>query len=195
MMKQSKDETEAEELERLQREKEARRQMLMTNLDNAARIAGEETKLGKALLVAKQLLMAKELFNEAKNAILKAKIKAAESTGEVTKGFAKANATLNPVVIAGYAISAAGIISSIASAFKASKEAASAAGVSGGGLSNVQSNAPTFNVVGQQSAGEQAIGSRLEALADNPIKAYVVESEVTNAQQMSSQVESNASIG
>ena len=143
----------------------------------------------------KQLLLAKELVMNAKNTIMKAKMAAAESGQQVTLGFSKAAATLNPTVIAGYAVTAAGIISSIANAFKASKEAASAAGVSGGGLSNVQSNAPTFNVVGQQSAGEQAIGSRLEALADNPIKAYVVESEVTNAQQMSSQVESNASIG
>ena len=142
---------------------------------------------------AKQV--AKELFNEAKNAILKAKIKAAESTGEVTKGFAKANATLNPVVIAGYAISAAGIISSIASAFKASKEAASAAGVSGGGSMTAQTQAPSFNVVGQQSAGEQAIGSRLDALAGGALKAYVVESEVTNAQQLNNQVENTASLG
>ena len=79
-------------------------------LTTGARIAGEDTKLGKAMLVAKQLLLAKELFMEAKNAILKAKIKVTESTGEVTKGFAKANATLNPAVIAGYAVSAAGII-------------------------------------------------------------------------------------
>ena len=181
-----------EEIEKL------RKQELQAQLDvfdNAARIAGEETKLGKAMLVMKQLLLAKELVMNAKNTIMKAKMAAAESGQQVTLGFSKAAATLNPTVIAGYAVTAAGIISSIANAFKASKEAASAAGVSGGGLSNVQSNAPTFNVVGQQSAGEQAIGSRLEALADNPIKAYVVESEVTNAQQMSSQVESNASIG
>ena len=196
LQKQKKDETEAQELERLDREKAARTQMLMTNLDNAARIAGEETKLGKALLVAKQLLLAKELFNEAKNAIIKAKLRATESAASVTAGTAKAAATLNPVIIAGYAITAAGIISSIASAFKASKEAASAAGVSGGGgAPTVTAQAPSFNVVGQQSAGEQAIGSRLDALAGGALKAYVVEGEVTNAQQLNNQVEETASLG
>ena len=85
--------------------------------------------------------------------------------------------------------------SSIASAFKASKEAASAAGVSGGGSMTAQTQAPSFNVVGQQSAGEQAIGSRLDALAGGALKAYVVESEVTNAQQLNNQVENTASLG
>lgn len=196
LQKEKADEKEIRDNERLDREKQARTQMLMTNLDNAARIAGEETKLGKALLIAKQLLMAKELFNEAKNAIMKAKIRAAESVGSVTAGTAKAAATLNPVVIAGYAITAAGIISSIASAFKSSKEAASAAGVSGGGAApTVAAQAPSFNVVGQQSAGEQAIGSRLDALAGGALKAYVVEGEVTSAQQLSNQVEETASLG
>jgi len=196
LQKEKKDETEVQELERLEREKATRNQMLMTNLDNAARIAGEETKLGKALLIAKQLLLAKELFNEAKNAIIKAKLRATESVGSVTAGTAKAAATLNPVVIAGYAITAAGIISSIASAFKASKEASAAAGVSGGGSApTVTAQAPSFNVIGQQSAGEQAIGSRLDALAGGALKAYVVESEVTNAQQLNNQVENTASLG
>lgn len=196
IQKEKADETEAEKMERLERERLARVRMMMSNLDNAARIAGEETKLGKALLVAKQLLMAKELFMSAKNAIMEAKIKAAKSTGSVTQGFAKATATLNPAVIAGYAVSAAGIISSIASAFKASKEASSAAGVSGGGAApTVTAQAPSFNVVGQQSAGEQAIGSRLDALAGGALKAYVVEGEVTSAQQLSNQVEETASLG
>ena len=127
---------------------------------------------------------------------MEAKIKAAKSTGSVTQGFAKATATLNPAVIAGYAVSAAGIISSIASAFKASTEASSAAGVSGGGAApTVTAQAPSFNVVGQQSAGEQAIGSRLDALAGGALKAYVVEGEVTSAQQLSNQVEETASLG
>ena len=122
-------------------------------------------------------------------------IKAAQSTGEVTKGFAKANATLNPFVIAGYAISAAGIISSIASAFKATKKASQAAGVSGGGSLSAAPQAPSFNVVGQQSAGEQAIGSRLEALQGGGLKAYVVEEEITNAQQNQGAVNDAASLG
>ncbi len=184
-----------EDLERAERERKAKLQMQLDVFDNAARIAGEETKLGKAMLVAKQLLMAKELFMSAKNAIIEAKIKAAQSTGEVTKGFAKANATLNPFVIASYAVSAAGIITSIASAFKASKKASAAAGVSGGGSLSTQTQAPSFNVVGQQSAGEQAIGSRLEALQGGGLKAYVVEEEISNAQQNQSNVNDNASLG
>ena len=193
--KERKEKKSQEDLERAERERKAKLQMQLDVFDNAARIAGEDTKLGKAMLVAKQLLLAKELIMTAKNAILEAKIKAAQSTGEVTKGFAKANATLNPFVIASYAVSAAGIITSIASAFKASKKAAQAAGVSGGGSLSVAPQAPSFNVVGQQSAGEQAIGSRLEALQGGGLKAYVVEEEITNAQQNQGAVNDAASLG
>ena len=193
--KEKKDQKTEEDLEREERLRKAKLQAQLDVFDNAARIAGEDTKLGKAMLVAKQLLLAKELFMTAKNAILEAKIKAAQSTGEVTKGFAKANATLNPFVIAGYAVSAAGIISSIASAFKATKKASQAAGVSGGGSLSAAPQAPSFNVVGQQSAGEQAIGSRLEALQQGALKAYVVEEEITNAQQNQGAVNDAASLG
>ena len=77
------------------------------------------------------------------------------------------------------------------------KKTASSVGVSAGGGSapSVTTQAPSFNVVGQQSAGEQAIGSRLDALAGGALKAYVVESEVTNAQQLNNQVENTASLG
>jgi len=77
------------------------------------------------------------------------------------------------------------------------KKTASSVGVSAGGGSapSIKTQAPSFNVVGQQSSGEQAIGSKLEALAGGALKAYVVESEVTNAQQLNNQVENTASLG
>ena len=77
------------------------------------------------------------------------------------------------------------------------KKTASSVGVSAGGGSapSVTTQAPSFNVVGQQSADGMAIGSRLDALAGGALKAYVVESEVTNAQQLNNQVENTASLG
>jgi hypothetical protein len=186
---------EQEELDRLERERQAKVQMQMDVFENAANIAGRETALGKAMFVAKQILMAKELILEAKNSIKKAAIRAAESGAEVTGGFAKAAATLNPAIIAGYAVSAAGIIASISSAFKASKDAASAAGVSGGGSMSTTPIAPSFNVVGASTAGEQMIGNRLSELAGTPMRAYVVEGDVSNAQELGRRVEDTASIG
>jgi len=77
------------------------------------------------------------------------------------------------------------------------KKAAASVGASAGGGSapSVKTQAPSFNVVGQQSAGEQAIGSKLDTLAGGALKAYVVEGEVTNAQQLSNQVQETASLG
>ena len=78
------------------------------------------------------------------------------------------------------------------------KKAASSVGANSGGggsTGGVKTQAPSFNVVGQQSADGMAIGSRLEALQGGGLKAFVVEEDVTNAQQNQSNVNDNASLG
>jgi len=77
------------------------------------------------------------------------------------------------------------------------KKAASSVGASasGGSTGGIETQAPSFNVVGQQSADGIAIGSRLEALQGGGLKAYVVEEEISNAQQNQSNVNDNASLG
>ena len=77
------------------------------------------------------------------------------------------------------------------------KKAASSVGASasGGSTGGVQTQAPSFNVVGQESADSLSIGSRLEALQGGGLKAFVVEEDVTNAQQNQSNVNDNASLG
>ena len=67
---------------------EARRQSKIDTLDTISDIAGRETKLGKALLIAKALLQAKEMIMEAKGTLFTAKqsltkatVKGAEANG------------------------------------------------------------------------------------------------------------------
>jgi hypothetical protein len=170
-------------------------------LDATARIFGEQTALGKAALVAKQVLLAKELVMEAKSTIAKAKLKAAEAGGEVAKGTAKAAATLNPIVIAGWALTAAGIVATIASAFKASKQAAAEAGASGVSAPDLSSakvnapSAPAFNVIGRTDAGSQLVANAVQQSNSQPIKAFVVENEISAAQMSRQRREGQASLG
>lgn len=188
----------ADDAARVEQERKMRVQMQMDVFDNAARLFGEETALGKAMLVAKQILLAKELVMEAKSSILKAKLKAAEATAEVAKGTAKASATLNPFVIAGWAITAAGIISTIATAFKASKDAAAAAGAGGGGSvagGEPTTQAPAFNVIGQTSAGDNMIADSIMNANNKPIRAFVVEGDVSSSQELGRKANAVASIG
>ena len=135
---------------------------------------------------------------EAKSSILKAQMKAAEASGEVAKGTAKAASTLNPFVIAGWAITAAGIVSTIASAFKASKDAASAAGAGGGGSiagGQATPQAPAFNVIGQTSSGDNMIADSILSANNKPIRAFVVEGDVSSSQELGRKTNAVASIG
>lgn len=166
-------------------------------LDAAIYAAGEESKVGKALFVIKQALAIKELIYAAKNALAKAAMNAAEGTGEVAKGAAKATATLNPFIIASYAVAAAGVVASIISAFSASKRAAAQAGVSGGGGGIVSSEpkSPSFNLIGNVSAGENKIATAIGERNSEVVKAYVVSDEIQTGLALERNINQTASIG
>ena len=93
----------AEELAALE---EKKRQDRLDTFDNLIAIGGAETKFGQAMLIAKQLLLAKELIMDVKATLFAAKtsatkttIKSAEAGVEVATGTAKAAASLPlPVV-------------------------------------------------------------------------------------------------
>ena len=70
----------------------------------------------------------------------------------------------------------------------------SASGGSGGGR-GAAAQAPSFNVLGATSAGDQLIANTVAQTNSQPVKAYVVESEMTSAQSMGRNAESLASVG
>jgi hypothetical protein len=103
-------------------------------LDDLISIAGAETNVGRALLVAKQVLAAKELFLEIKRTIslaTQASARASVATREGAAQTAKIGFPQNIPMLIAYAAQAAGIIAAIRSAVKNAKSAAS--GSSGGG--------------------------------------------------------------
>lgn len=180
-------------------------------IDNASRIAGQETTIGKLLLAAKtalnireQIMNAKKTISEAKESAKRVAMKAAEGSADVAAGSAKAASSLNPLIIASYAATAIGVIASIASAVKKSKSLTGqfGGGTEGGGViaptviknQDTSSKAPSFNVIGQTTAGEQMIANTVNKNRQAPIRAYVVSDEVTNEQQLDNRVKSNASL-
>ena len=73
---------------------------------------------------------------------------------------------------------------------------ASTAGASiGSGGRGAEAQAPSFNVLGATSAGDQLIANTVAQTNSQPVKAYVVESEMTSAQSMGRNAESLASVG
>lgn len=103
----------------------------MQALDAVIAIAGAESNVGRAALIAKQILLAKELVMEAKKTITFSTLKASEATVATATGAAKTAAVgfpQNIPLLIAYAAQAAGIIAAIVSAVKGAKSAASSIG-------------------------------------------------------------------
>lgn len=175
-------------------------------LDQLISIAGAETALGKTLLIAKQVQAAAEIAI----GIAKIKFKATEVAATATLNAAQgttavatgAASTLSigfpaaiPLLIA-YAAAAVGIVASIVAAVKGSKKVASQYGgtVSGGDTSSVAApsiSAPSFNVVG--TSGENQLAQTIAGQQQQPLKAYVVSTEMSSQQALDRNIENEAS--
>ena len=178
-------------------------------LNDISSIFGAESAMGKAALIAKQLMAAQELLidlgaikSKATKAIVGSQLNAAESGGAVATGFSKTLALGFPAAIPaliGYVASAAGIVSGVMAATKKTKSVASSFGGTGGGgggsapsIPAAPSLPPAFNVVGASDTNQlaDAIGGQ----SQEPVKAYVVSGDVTSAQSMDRNIIDGASI-
>ena len=167
-------------------------------VDDAIKLAGAESKIGKALFLLKQGLALKEMIMEAKKTIAFGSIAAAKSGVAVAEGAAqtaKVGFPQNIPLLIGYAAQAAGIISAITSATGKAKSAASALGGGGGGISTLSAPSvpPAFNVVGASDSNQlaDAIGGQ----SQQPIQTFVVANDVTTAQSLQNNIVEGATIG
>ena len=177
-------------------------------LNDIVSIFGAESKMGRAALIAKQLMAAQELLidlgaikSKATKAIVGSQLNAAESGGAVATGFSKTLALGFPAAIPaliGYVASAAGIVSGVMAATKKTKSVASSFGGVGGGsvsapsIPSAPSLPPSFNVVGSSDTNQLA--SAIGGQSQEPVKAYVVSGDVTSAQSMDRNIVEGASI-
>jgi len=177
-------------------------------LNDIVSIFGAESKMGRAALIAKQLMAAQELLidlgaikSKATKAIVGSQLNAAESGGAVATGFSKTLALGFPAAIPaliGYVASAAGIVSGVMAATKKTKSVASSFGGVGGGsvsapsIPSAPSLPPSFNVVGASDTNQLA--SAIGGQSQEPVKAYVVSGDVTSAQSMDRNIVEGASI-
>ena len=179
-----------EELNRLEKE---RVDVRLKALDDLTSIANAETGIGKTLLIAKQLLMARELIMEATRTLTFSTQAAARSTIAVAEGTAqtaKIGFPQNIPMLIGYAAQAVGIISAIKSA---TSKAGGSAGNIGSGINSATSapTPPSFNLV--QGTGSNQIAQGLNN-QQQPIQAYVVSSNVTTAQSLDRNIVAGASL-
>jgi hypothetical protein len=174
--------------------------------DQAISLFGAETAAGKAAFLIKQGLALKELFMEAKKTITLASLSAAKSSTAIAEGTAqtaKIGFPQNIPMLIGYGLQAAGIVSAIGSAISKSKKVASSIGVGGSaetpsspnisaGTAPVVSTPPAFNVVGQSNVSQLA--DVISSQNKQPIKTYVVASDVSTAQSLERNIVKGASL-
>ena len=128
-------------------EEELRQKKLQGQIDSlntVVALAGAETKMGKAALIAKQLLAAKEMLidmgiikQKAIKTVATAQMDVAGSGTAIATGVAqtaKIGFPQNIPALIAYAATAAGIVGSIATAFKSTKKATSQFGGGGGSV-------------------------------------------------------------
>jgi hypothetical protein len=203
---------EEENTEKLLELEQQKRDAKQKSFDQAVKLAGADSRLGKAILLAKQLIQAKEfimdakaLIQKAKNAVTESVVTGAEAGTEVSGSVAKATNTAPPPFNIPFILAAlatgAGVMSAVKAAIGATKTAAQAAGggsTSGG--SNIQSpqaiptsSPPAFNIVGASETNQLAgvIGEQTQ----QPVKAFVVANDVTTAQSLDRNIVEGASIG
>ena len=193
------------EKERVEKEAELEKQRIAQKqaaLDAILGLVNAETAVGRAALIAKQILGAKEMIMEARKTLTFSSMAAAKSAAAVAEGTAqtaKVGFPQNIPLLISYAAQAIGIFSAIRQAVSKSKSAAAMAGVGGGGgnVGNAPSigggggSATQFNVVG--NSGVNKIAQTLGA--QQPVQAYVVANNVTTQQALDRNIVRNASIG
>lgn len=184
---------------------EKKRKFKSDTLDNLIQLGGEESKLSKALLLAKQAIALQEflidigaLQNKASITVAEANLDAAKSGSSIAAGTAetaKIGFPQNILPLLAYAGQAAGIIMAIKSAVSSTKSVASAAGGKDKGSPTIQApvqSAPAFNIVGQSDTSQLA--EAITGQSQEPMRAYVVSNDVTTAQGLERNIVEGATI-
>ncbi len=200
----------------LEKEKQielAKRQMREQTFNNAVQLAGAESRLGRTILLAKQVLLAKEAIMNFKSQVIKAtaamgnvSLTAAEAGVQTTASIAKAANVAPPPFNLPFIATALSTAISVMSAVKAAKgktkQVASTIGGAGGIDVNVpspsistpaevESMIPQFDTVG--ASGTNQLASALGGQA--PLRAFVVSGDVSTAQEMDRNIVTSASLG
>jgi len=188
---------------------ETKRMLISQGLDLAIEASGQESKIGQALFKIKQMMALAEMAMQmktymvemtmnAKKAEGKLAMDAVNQSGALSEGMAnsaKLGPPFNAIPMAIMAIQSGLMIKNMMKSKKEMKKITGrfGGGSMGGGATAPQ--APNFNVIGQTSAGDNMIADTIQGANSRPIRAFVVDKDVTSSQELSRNTETIASIG
>jgi hypothetical protein len=177
---------------------EEKNRLLKKNDEENRKIQTKKIKFERDIYMIEQGMELAKIALKAKNHMAELAMKGADSVGSATMSIGEFMRQLGPLGIAAYAVSIGGVIASIVSARKKAKaQIASISGASeaigGGGGSAPGIQAPSFNVVGATQTSQLA--QTISQAEDKPLRAYVVASDVSTAQELERSTIEGASIG
>ena len=188
---------------------ETKRQLISQGLDLAIEASGQESKIGQALFKIKQMMALAEMAMQMKAYVVEMKLSAQKAnsklemdavnqSGALSEGMANAaklGPPFNAIPMAIMAIQSGLMIKNMMKSKKEMKKITGrfGGGNMGGGATAPQ--APNFNVIGQTSADGNLIADTVAGVNNRPIRAFVVDKDVTSSQELSRNTEAIASIG
>ena len=173
--------------------------LLKKNDSETRKVRTKQIKFEREMM---QIEMAMELFKiglKMKNAMTTVMVDASGAISKSTMSIGAFMNQLGPFGIAAYAASIGGVIATIVSARKKAKQQIQAlsnqslAVGGGGGGSTPSIQAPAFNVVGATQTSQLA--QTIAGAEDKPLRAYVVSSDISTAQELERSTIQGASIG
>jgi len=180
-------------------------------LDTASEIAGKETAIARALqaiklaiqlseLASKMGLIKQGLMARAQGAQVEANIDGAKVGTATASGMAESSKVgfpWNIITMASYALQAVSLVKAFTGSKKKLNSITSSVGggSGGGGASPSPVSAPSFNVIGATSAGENMIADTVASTNNQPMRAYVTESDISSSQSLKRNALDMASIG
>ena len=182
----------------LAEEKKATEDQLTAIQAKENRIRQEKIKAEQKYFAIQQAMILSTMILETKMQLQSLMISAAKSASDAKFSIGEYMRQLGPVGVVAFAASIGGVLASIVSARRqAQAEIAglsnvpvSLGGGAGGGTS--ASVAPIFNVVG--ASGTNQLAEAISAVDQQPLRAYVVASDVTSAQALERSIVEGASI-
>lgn len=169
-------------------------------LDTASEIAGKETAIARALqaiklaiqlseLASKMGLIKQGLMARAQGAQVEANIDGAKIGTATASGMAESSKVgfpWNIITMASYALQAVSLVKAFTGSKKKLNSITSSVGggSGGGGASPSPVSAPSFNVLGATSAGDNMIADTVAGSNNQTMRAYVVESDVSTSQSL-----------
>ena len=178
---------------------EEKDRLLKKNDEQTRKVRTKQIKFQRDMM---QIEMAMELAKiglQIQNAMTTLTFDSTLSISKATMSIGEFMKQLGPVGIAAYAASIGGVIATIISARKKAQQeiqalsSQSLAVSGGGGGAAPQIQAPAFNVVGATQTSQLA--QTIAGAEDRPVKAFVVASDVTTAQELERSTIEGASLG